>query len=242
MTNSPRFIHLRVHTAYSLLEGAMQLKKLPEICAKAKMPAVAVTDTNNLFGALEFSETAAGAGVQPIIGCQFDLSYAAATRPGEKIPAFKPIVLLAQNEQGYLNLMKLNSCAFLEAGDALPHVTLDQLAKFSDGLICMSGGALGPLGQLVRDGQADKARALVERLAGIYPDRFYIELQRHPDGDHPRTPIEEMTEGPMITLAYDLKLPLVATNDVYFPKRAMYEAHDALICIADGAYVDQQAD
>ncbi len=242
MTNQPRFIHLRVHTAYSLLEGAIQLKKLPGICIKAKMPAVAVTDKNNLFGALEFSETAAKEGVQPIIGCQFDLSYATVVRPGEKPPAFKPIVLLAQNESGYMNLMKLNSCAFLEAGDALPHVTLDQLAQFADGLICLSGGALGPLGQLIQDGQSDKARALVERMAGIYPDRLYIELQRHPDGDHPRTPVEELTESPMIALAYDLNLPLVATNDVYFPKRDMYEAHDALICIADGAYVDQQND
>ena len=242
MSNSPRFIHLRVHTAYSLLEGAVQLKKMPDMCAKAKMPAVAVTDTNNLFGALEFSETAGQAGLQPIIGCQFDLSYAAATRPGEKPPASKSIVLLAQNEAGYMNLMKLNSCAFLEAGDALPHVTLDQLARFSDGLICLSGGALGPLGQLVQDGQSDKARAFAQSMAEIYPDRFYIELQRHPDGDHPRTPVEELTESPMIALAYDLELPLVATNDVYFPKRDMYEAHDALICIADGAYVDQQND
>ncbi|MBL4749487.1 MAG: DNA polymerase III subunit alpha [Amylibacter sp.] len=241
MSNSPRFIHLRVHTAYSLLEGAIQLKKLPDMCATGKMPAVAVTDTNNLFGALEFSETAAKAGLQPIIGCQFDLSYATASRPGEKTPDPKPIVLLAQSEAGYLCLMKLNSCAFLEAGDALPHVTLDQLATYSDGLICLSGGSLGPVGQLLQDGQSEKARALVQRLAGIYPDRFYIELQRHPDGDHPRTPVEELTEAPMLSLAYDLELPLVATNDVYFPKRAMYEAHDALICIADGAYVDQQA-
>jgi len=242
MSIQPRFIHLRLHTAYSLLEGAVQMKKLPDMCVQANMPAVAVTDTNNLFGALEFSETAAPLGVQPIIGCQFDLSYAAATRVGERTPAPKPIVLLAQNESGYLSLMKLNSCAFLEAGDALPYVSPDQLAAHSDGLICLSGGALGPVGQLLQDGQADKARALVVRLAGIYPDRFYMELQRHPDGAHPRTPTEELTEAPMVSLAYVLDLPLVATNDVYFPKREMYEAHDALLCIADGAYVDQQTD
>jgi DNA polymerase-3 subunit alpha len=241
MSNQPRFIHLRVHTAYSLLEGAVQMKKLPEMCVKAKMPAVAVTDSNNLFGALEFSETASKAGVQPIIGCQFDLGYAASAREGEKTPAAKAIVLLAQNEAGYLGLMKLNSCAFLEAGDALPHVTLDQLAAHSDGLICLSGGALGPVGQLLQDGQSDKARALVKHLAGIYQDRFYMELQRHPDGGHPRTPVEELTEGPMLALAYDLELPLVATNDVHFPKSDMYEAHDALLCISEGAYVDQQA-
>jgi len=109
MSNSPRFIHLRVHTEYSLLEGAIRVKKLAGMCQDAKMPAVAVTDTNNMFAALEFSEYAAGAGVQPIIGCQVDLSYAPAM-PGDKPVPPAPIVLLAQNEQGYENLMKLNSC------------------------------------------------------------------------------------------------------------------------------------
>jgi len=93
------------------------------------MPAVAVTDSGNLFAALEFSEYMSGAGVQPIIGCQMELAYGEATRPGEKGPEPRAIVLLAQNEQGYLNLLKLNSCNFLEAGDALPHVTLEQLER-----------------------------------------------------------------------------------------------------------------
>ena len=108
MTDIPRFIHLRVHTEYSLLEGAVRLKKLPDLCRAAKMPAVAVTDTNNMFSALEFSVTASGAGIQPIIGCQVDLSYVNA-QPGERSKPPAPLVLLAQTEAGYENLMKLNS-------------------------------------------------------------------------------------------------------------------------------------
>jgi len=240
MTQTPRFIHLRLHSAYSLLEGAIQIKALAKMAAEAGMPAVAVTDTGNLFAALEFSEYVSGAGVQPIIGCQKSLAYAEAVRPGEKGPEPRPIVLLAQNEAGYLNLLKLNSCNFLEAGDALPHVTLGQLERYSEGLICLTGGPSGPLGQLLVDGQRDKAQALCGRLAGIYPDRLYVELQRHPREDGSLPEHEAVAEAGCLDLAYGADLPIVATNDVYFPKRDMYEAHDALICIADGAYVDQQ--
>ncbi|MCP5072404.1 MAG: DNA polymerase III subunit alpha [Rhodobacteraceae bacterium] len=240
MSSTPRFIHLRLHSAFSLLEGAIQVKKLPDMCRSDGMPAVAVTDTGNLFAALEFSETAAKAGLQPVIGCQFDLLYATASRVGDRTPEPRAIVLLAQNEAGYLNLMKLNSCAFLGSGDALPHVTLDELTVYSEGLICLTGGALGPVGQLIRDGQMAAAKALVERLADLYENRLYVEVQRHPTMESNRTGEEAATEPDFIDLAYEMDLPLVATNDVYFPKREMYAAHDALICIADGAYVDQQ--
>lgn len=240
MSSSPRFIHLRVHTAYSLLEGALHLKKLPDMCVQAHMPAVAVTDTNNLFGALEFSEITAQSGIQPIIGCQIDLQYLPKTRADEKAPAPKPVILLAQTEKGYMNLMKLVSNAYLETEDGLTQTTLEDINRYSDDVICLSGAANGPIGRLVQDAQYDKARALAEHLSKLFPNRFYMELQRHPDGDHPRTPLQELTEGPMVSLAYDLDIPLVATNDVYFTDREMYEAHDALICIADGTYVDQQ--
>ncbi|MEM7438754.1 MAG: DNA polymerase III subunit alpha [Pseudomonadota bacterium] len=239
--SSPSFVHLRVHTAYSLLEGAIQVKKLPELVEKNGMPAVAVTDTGNMFAALEFSEAAAKAGVQPIIGCQVDLAYAQAQRPGAAPPPPKPLVLLAKDEAGYMNLMKLNSCAFLESGDQLPHVTLDELSQYAEGLICLTGGADGPLGQLVQDGQIPAARTLLEKLVTLYPDRLYVELQRHPHENGRRTPAEETTERFFVEAAYDLDLPLVATNDVYFPKPEMYDAHDALICISEGAYVDQSS-
>ncbi len=238
MSNTPRFIHLRVHTEYSLLEGAVRLKKLPGLCEKMEMPAVAVTDTNSMFSALEFSVTASGAGVQPIMGCQVDLTYVQA-QPGEKPKAPAPLVLLAQSEVGYENLMKLSSCLYVDKGGQLPQVTLDELAERSDGLICLSGGPDGPVGMLLQQGQRPAAEALVDRLARMFPDRLYIELQRHPgEGGQPEA--ERLTERGHVEMAYAKNLPLVATNDVYFPTSDMYEAHDALICISEGAYVDQQ--
>ncbi|MFN3822618.1 MAG: DNA polymerase III subunit alpha [Pseudorhodobacter sp.] len=240
MSNAPRFIHLRTHTEYSLLEGAVPLKKLVKLCVEAKMPAVAVTDTNNMFAALEFSVVAQGAGVQPILGCQVALEHDPA-RPGERPRPPAPVVLLAQDAAGYMNLMKLNSCLYLGKGGQLPQVTVEELAAHSAGLICLSGGPEGAVGRLVQGGQAPKARALMERLAAIYPGRLYVELQRHPGAGGTLPEGERLTERAFVGMAYDLGLPLVATNDVYFPQTKMYEAHDALICIAEGAYVDQSA-
>ena len=238
MSNDPRFIHLRVHTEYSLLEGAIRVKKLPGMCQDARMPAVAITDTNNMFAALEFSEYAAGAGVQPIIGCQVDVTYEQ-VGPGEKPRPPAPIVLLAQNERGYENLMKLNSCLYLDAEGQLPQVSLAELAQYHEGLICLTGGPDGPIGRHLRNGQAPKAEEFLRQLAQTYPDRLYVELQRHP-GEDGLPEAERMSERGHVEMAYAMGLPLVATNDVYFPKSNMYEAHDALICIAEGAYVDQQ--
>ncbi|MEQ8342154.1 MAG: DNA polymerase III subunit alpha [Marinovum algicola] len=238
MTSSPRFIHLRTHTEYSLLEGAMRLKKLPGLCAEMGMPALAVTDSNNLFCALEFSVGAQAAGVQPIMGCQVDVAYVA-LNPGDKPVDPAAVVLLAQNERGYENLMKLNTCLYVDKGGQVPQVTLEELAANAEGLICLSGGPDGPVGRLLRRGQRPAAEALMERLKGIYGDRLYVELQRHP-GESGLPEDEARSERGFVEMAYAMALPLVATNDVYFPKPEMYEAHDALICIAEGAYVDQQ--
>ncbi|MCV6585556.1 MAG: PHP domain-containing protein, partial [Marinibacterium sp.] len=238
MTQSPRFIHLRLHTEYSLLEGAVRLKKLPGLCAAQDMPAVAVTDSNNMFAALEFSVAASGAGIQPIVGCQVDIAYVV-PRLGEKPRMPAPLVLLAQNETGYENLMKLNSCLYLPTDRPVPQVTLDELEAHAEGVICLSGGPDGPVGMLLQQGQRPAAEALVDRLARIFPDRLYIELQRHP-GENGQPEAERLSERGHIEIAYARDLPLVATNDVYFPATTMYEAHDALICIAEGAYVDQQ--
>ncbi len=216
----------------------MRLKKLPGLCEQMDMPAVAVTDTNSMFSALEFSVTASGAGIQPIIGCQVDLTYVQA-QPGEKPKPPGPIVLLAQSETGYENLMKLSTCLYVDKGGQLPQVTLAELEAHSDGLICLSGGPDGPVGRMLRQGQRPAAEALVDRLAAMFPNRLYIELQRHPgEGGQPES--ESLTDRGHIEMAYAKNLPLVATNDVYFPASEMFEAHDALICIAEGAYVDQQ--
>jgi DNA polymerase III subunit alpha len=121
----------------------------------------------------------------------------------------------------------------------LPQVTLSELAEFSAGLICLSGGPDGPVGRLLRAGQRPAAEELMGKLAAIYPARLYVELQRHPEGGG-LPEAEQLSERGFVEMAYAMDLPLVATNDVYFPKTDMYEAHDALICIAEGAYVDQQ--
>ena len=238
MSSNPRFIHLRTHSEYSLLEGALRLKKLPGLCRDAGMPALALTDTNNMFAALEFSVAMSAAGVQPILGCQIDLVYAD-VRPGERPRDPAPLVLLAQSEAGYENLMKLNSCLYIDKGGALPQVKLDELEACSAGVICLTGGPDGPVGMLLQTGQDAPARALMERLKATYGDRLYVELQRHP-GEAGQPENERRTERRFVEMAYAMDLPLVATNDVFFPKAEMYEAHDALICIAEGAYVDQQ--
>ena len=216
----------------------MRLQKLAGVCADMDMPAVAVTDTNNLFAALEFSIYAADAGVQPIIGCQFDLAFEDPPAPDKPAP-LAPIVLLAQSEVGYENLMKLNSCLYVDKGGALPQITFEQLIQHSEDVICLTGGALGPVGEILQRGARTAAKAKLQQFLDIFQDRLYVELQRHP-GENGLPEAEQATERGFIELAYEMDIPLVATNDVYFPNSNMYEAHDALICIAEGAYVDQQ--
>ena len=179
MSNAPRFIHLRTHSEYSLLEGALRLKKLPDMCVEAGMPAMALTDTNNMFAALEFSVAMSGAGVQPILGCQVDLEYAP-PQTGERARAPAPVVLLAQSEAGYENLMRLNSCLYLDKGGALPQVTMAELAAHSRDVICLTGGAAGPVGVLLQNAQQPAAQAVMEALAQTFGDRLYVEIQRHP--------------------------------------------------------------
>ncbi len=239
MSDPVRFIHLRVHTEYSLLEGAVPVKKLIGLCTAQAMPAVAITDTNAMFAALEFSTLASGAGIQPIVGCQVSLAYDP-PKPGDKPRMPAPVVLLAQDEAGYMNLMKLSSCLYVgKDGSAPPQVTLEDLEAHSAGLICLTGGAEGPVGKILQTGNRSRAETLVMRLATAFPDRLYIELQRHPGEGGRLMAAEAATERGFLDIAYERGLPIVATNDVYFPKPDMYEAHDALICIAEGAYVDQ---
>jgi DNA polymerase-3 subunit alpha len=229
------FVHLRVKSAYSLLEGAVRPSELAELARDASTPAVAVTDTNNLFGVYEIADTMAKAGVQPIVGALLSVEFAgrAAHQTGSRK---KPphIALLVQNEAGYRNLTKLLSAAYLEveAGD-WPHVKAEKLFAHAEGLIALTGGPGGVVNQLLLDGQRDAADAALEKLASAFPGHLYVELQRHGLAE------ERAAEDPLLDMAYAKSLPLVATNDVHFGRAKMYEAHDALLCIADGAFVSQ---
>ena len=228
------FVHLHVHSSFSLREGALTISKLAALATADAMPALAITDTNNLFGALEFSEKLAKSGVQPIIGVSLVIDFGDGAAFGQKFGATAagraPIVLLAATEAGYANLMQLGSRAFLgpEPGDT-PHIALSALARANDGLIALTGGPSGPIDRALGAGQASIARARLEALKEIFGDRLYVELQRHGLAG------EKAVEPSLIDLAYSSALPLVATNEPFFKARSDYEAHDVLLCIAEGA-------
>ena len=229
------FVHLRVHTAYSLSAGAVRVKELVGLCKAERMPAVAITDSGNLFGVLEFATTCSAAGVQPIIGCEIAVERGnpeEGSRLGGALSEPDRIVLLVQNEAGYRNLLQLVSQSYL-AGElpGEPSISLRNLVGASDGLLCLAGGSRGPVGRLLAEGQAEAAEAVLSELAAAFPNRLYVELTRHGTADEARS------EPGLIELAYRHGLPLVATNDVYFADRDFYEAHDALLCIAQGTVV-----
>ena len=228
------FVHLRVRTTYSLLEGAIRLDELVETCRAWRMPACAVADRGNMFGALAFSEACSEAGVQPILGCDLAIGTRA-DQPGQQDRAVSWLLLLAQDETGYRNLTALTSDAFiLDGAGGQPLVTLDELSARSEGLLALTGGPAGPVGRLLVDGQLKAAHALLERFGAMFPGRLYVELMRH------GLPEEEQIEAHLIALADELDLPLVATNDAYFLRAETYEAHDALLCVAQNSHVEDE--
>ncbi len=230
---SEGFVHLRVRSAYSLLEGAIKAEKISGLAKAAEMPAVALADRANLYGALEFSVTAKDAGVQPIVGCALPVTGIGGGR-SERWAKTPTIVLLAQSEKGYLNLSELSSLCYLESdGSEDVSVHWDKVAERAEGLILLSGGGDGPVDPLFAAGKTAEAEAALAEMARAFGDRFYIELQRH------GLPAEAAAEGGLVAYAYAHDIPLVATNDVYFAKPSMYEAHEALLCIADGAFISQ---
>jgi DNA polymerase-3 subunit alpha len=227
------FVHLHVHSAFSLREGALAIETLAKLAKADAMPALAITDTNNLFGALEFSEKLAKSGVQPIIGAQATVDFGdappAVSRLAEQRIGRAPIVLLVQNETGYRHLMRLVSSLWLDPkeGDE-PHIPFDRLLGL-EGLIALTGGPAGPIDRALGLHMAEVAESRLRRLAHAFDRRLYVELQRHGlEG-------ERAVEPALIGLADRVGLPLVATNEPYFATRSDYEAHDALLCVAEGA-------
>ena len=231
---NPGFVHLHVHSSYSLLEGALTIARLAELAKKDRQPALALTDTDNMFGALEFSEKLAGSGIQPIIGCALGVDFGDQqdNRNTAVDQSWPRIVLLAAAEAGYRSLMRLCSRAYLDtAPQERPHLKLAWLAGESDGLIALTGGPNGPLDVAFAGGQNALALTRCDELQRLFGDRLYVELQRH------GTAAERVTEPGLIDLAYARGLPLVATNEPFFATREDYEAHDALLCIAEGRLI-----
>ncbi|MCM1322560.1 MAG: DNA polymerase III subunit alpha [Acetobacter sp.] len=232
----PKFVHLRVHTAYSLAEGAIMLPTLIHKLHDMEVPAVAVTDSANMFGGKAFSKYAADEGIKPIMGCQFLLRNADSddimkSKGREQEP--DKIVLLVMNAEGYQNIMKLMKRFYLDNTEKgwAPQLTLENLKEFNAGLIALTGGVEGTIGRLLLENRKVEAEEFTLKLKEIFQDRLYMEIARI------GTEKEQRTEESFIEFAYKHNIPLVATNEVFFLDEDMFEAHDALVCISAGEYV-----
>ena len=228
-----QYVPLRCRSPYSILEGAIRLDELAKRAKEYRFPALAITDTTNMCGALEFSGTFAKAGIQPIIGVTLAVDVGLEGQPGRlRREPEGNIALLAQSEAGYQNLMVLSSAAYLEVeATDLPHIKAAKLEGYTEDVIALTGGPDGALNKLICAGQLAEAEAWLDKLALLFPKRLYVELQRHGTG----TEIE--AEKTLIDWAYAKDLPLVATNEPYFMDPDMHAAHDVLLCISEGTYV-----
>jgi DNA polymerase-3 subunit alpha len=228
------FVHLHVHSAYSLLQGSITIAKLAELAKADHQPALALTDNDNMFGALEFSDKLASSGIQPITGCALAVDFGDQDLSARNALAPARIVLLAMREEGYRSLMKLNSRAFMETPvNEAPRIKLEWLKGETDYLIALTGGPDGPVSQALLADQPALARARFDKLKSLFGDRLYVELQRH------GLDAERRCESMLIDLAYANDIPVVATNQPYFASADDYEAHDALLCIAGGRLVSE---
>ncbi|HUH48351.1 MAG TPA: DNA polymerase III subunit alpha, partial [Mycoplana sp.] len=231
-----QFVHLRVHSAYSLLEGALPIKKILGKAVSDGQPAIAITDTNNLFAALEFSQKAVADGIQPLIGCQLaidmeDEAEGERRSPAQSLAKLPSLVILVATDAGYARLMDLVSRAYLEGeGGHAICIRRSWLDDGTEGLFALTGASTGPVDMAFAAGQPALAEDRLRELKHRFGNRLYVELQRHAGYDRRH-------ERRMIELAYAHDLPLVATNEPFFPSPDDYEAHDALMAVAHNAMV-----
>ena len=225
-TKSINFNHLKVHTQYSICEGAIKLEDLKDFCKENKLKSLAICDTINLCGALEFAEKISKVGTQPIIGTQINFKY------GDFLGL---LPLFALNKQGYQRLIELSSQSYLNHNQLNdPHLDFEQLLIRNDGLAVFSGTINGFFGQLYKKGKFSEIEKLYSKLKDEYLDRFYIEIQRHHDQD------ENGFEKFNLTKSLQIKIPVIATTEVFYINKDMYEAHDALICIKNKTYLNDK--
>lgn len=230
------FVHLRAHSDYSLLASAIKIPTLIGLAKKNNMPALALTDHDNLFGSLEFSQASVKEGIQPIIGCTISLIPHGLETHGKAGLTQAPdkLTILAKDERGYHHLLELVSAAYVTpALGQAPLLTYDMLAKKSEGLIALTGSFDGGFGRGLLHGRRADAEALLTQLQDMFGDRLYIELTRQDRSE------EQHIERAQIELALARNIPLVATNPIYFADAEMFEAHDALCCVAGGRFVSE---
>ncbi|MCB2016170.1 MAG: PHP domain-containing protein, partial [Hydrogenophaga sp.] len=227
------FVHLRLHTEFSVTDGTVRIDDAVSAAAGDGQPALGVTDLNNLFGAVKFYKAARGAGVKPVLGAEVTLQgfseEASGAMPGAHQPALPRVILLVQDKQGYLNLSELLARAWTRSDPrAGAVVRREWLEELNAGLLMLSGAQAGPVGQALMAGDEKKAADLALQLAGLFTHRFYLELQRAGRADDERHVIAA------VQLAARLHLPVVATHPVQFLTPDDYESHEARVCIAEG--------
>ena len=220
------FNHLKVHTQYSICEGAAKIDDLQEYCKSNKIKSLGISDTSNLCGALEFAEKISKSGTQPIIGTQINFKLNDTTG---LLPLF------ALNETGYKNIIELSSNSYLENDELSdPHVNFDELLKKSDGVSVFSGTVLGLFGKLFDKGKFTEINEIYSKIKNVFGDRFYLEIQRHNDTN------ENGFEKFNLKQSVELEIPIIATNEVFYLSKDMHEAHDALICIGNKTYINEK--
>lgn len=231
MSEKP-FVHLHLHTEYSLLDGATRIDTLFDACKEKNMPAVAITDHGNMYGAYHFYCLAKKKGIKPIIGCEFYMADDLTVKSGDVKREFNHLVLIAKNNTGYKNLVKLNSIGFVDGYYYKPRIDFKTLSQHSEGLICLSACIAGQLPRLLRDGMWGEARKLVKQYKELFGEDYYIELQDHGIAD------EIYVMPKLIKIAEEFGVELVATNDVHYLKESDAEMQDILLCVQTGKFFD----
>ena len=224
--NNHKFNHLKIHTQYSICEGAIKIDNLKDYCKENKIPCLGLSDTSNLCGALEFAENISKAGTQPLIGTQINFRF-------EDTTGLLPMIAL--NEKGYKRIIELSSRSYLE-NDALsdPHLDIKELLEDTEGVIILSGTIGGLFGKLFKKGRLDEISKLYKNLSLKFNDRFYLEIQRH--GDQNEIAFEKYN----LKKSSEVKIPIIATNEVFYLNSDMHEAHDALTCIGSKTYINEK--
>jgi DNA polymerase III subunit alpha len=224
--NNQYFNHLKIHTQYSICEGAIKIENLKDFCKENKIPCLGLSDTSNLCGALEFSENIAKVGTQPIIGTQIYFKF-------EDNTGLLPLIAL--NEKGYKRIIELSSKSYLE-NDAIsdPHLDIKELLNDTEGVLLLSGTIQGLFGKLFEKGRLKEIIKIYKDLSSKFNDNFYLEIQRH--GDQNEIAFEKFN----LEQSSKIKIPIIATNEVFYLTQDMYEAHDALTCIGAKTYVNEK--